>query len=360
MDTEVKLKGQNKVSLKGFTLNELKDYFSAIGENRFRGEQVFIWFYKHLIDSYDEMKNIPKNLQVQLTESTVNINTLKLISTISSQETGTTKYLFETKDGYKIESVVIPEAKRTTLCISTQVGCPLDCKFCATGLMGYSKNLSAGEIFDQYKLATKEYTKSNIKNIVYMGMGEPLLNYDETLKSLNIFADDLIPELGLKRIIVSTVGIAPGIIELANSGLRVKLAFSLHSCFEDIRSKLIPINKKYSLRENLDAIRYYTKKTQTKITFEYVMLSGINDREEDLRELVKLCNSLPSKINVIPFSSLDHMNPGGFSAELQPSSKKRINEFVTVLKENNINVHVRYTTGEDIAAACGQLAIVES
>jgi len=356
MDTEDKLKGQNKVSLKGFTLDELKDYFSSIGENRFRGEQVFIWFYKHLIDSYDEMKNIPKNLQVQLSESTVSINTLNLISTISSKETGTTKYLFETIDGYKIESVVIPEVKRTTLCISTQVGCPLDCKFCATGLMGYSKNLSAGEIFDQYKLAKTEYTKSSIKNIVYMGMGEPLLNYDETLKSLKIFAENLIPELRLKHITVSTVGIAPKIIELANSGLRVKLAFSLHSCFEDIRSKLIPINKKYSLRENLDAIRYYTKKTQTKITFEYLMLSGINDRKEDLQELVKLCNSLPSKINVIPFNSLDHMNPGGFSAELQPSSKKRIYEFVNALKDLNINVRLRHTRGEDIAAACGQLA----
>jgi 23S rRNA (adenine2503-C2)-methyltransferase len=356
MDTEVKLKRQNKISLKGFTLNELKDYFSSIGESRFRGEQVFIWFYKHLIDSYGEMKNIPKNLQVQLSESTASINTLKLISTKSSQETGTTKYLFETKDGYKIESVVIPEVKRTTLCISTQVGCPLDCKFCATGLMGYSKNLSAGEIFDQYKLSANEYTKSNIKNIVYMGMGEPLLNYDETLKSLKIFADDLIPEPRLKRITVSTVGIAPRIVDLANTGIRVKLAFSLHSCFEDIRSKLIPINKKYSLRENLDAIRYYTKKTQTKITFEYLMLRGINDREEDLRELVKLCNSLPSKINVIPFNSLNHMNPRGFSAELQPSSKKRIYEFVNALKDQNINVRLRYTTGEDIAAACGQLA----
>ena len=360
MNSEDNLVTNNKPVLKGYTLKELKDYFSSIGEKRFRGEQIFNWLYRHLIDSYDQMDSVPKVLRTHLTETTGPINTLKLISKKTSEETGTTKYLFETLDGYKIESVIIPDINRTTLCISTQAGCPLDCKFCATGLMGYKKNLSSGEIFDQYKFVSKDYEQGTIKNIVYMGMGEPLINFDQTLKSLQIFSEDLNSTLRLKRISVSTAGIAPKIIELADSGLNVKIAFSLHSCFENIRSKLMPINEKYSLKDNIHAIRYYTKKTHTRITFEYVMFNGINDREEDFSELVKLCKSLPCKINVIPFNSLAHMNPTGFSSELKPTPQEKMEAFVQGLREQNIVVTVRYTQGEDIAAACGQLAVVES
>jgi 23S rRNA (adenine2503-C2)-methyltransferase len=351
---------KTKPVIKGYTLKELKDYFSSVGEKRFRGEQVFNWFYRHLIDSYSDMQNIPKPLREKLADATGEVNTLKLTSKTSSKSSGTIKYLFETSDGYKIESVIIPDYKRTTLCVSTQVGCPLDCKFCATGLMSYRRNLTSGEIFDQYKFASIDYDGRQIKNIVYMGMGEPLLNFTETVRSLNIFAENLTPELRLRRITVSTVGIAPKIIELAELELKVNIAFSLHSCFEDIRSKLIPINDKYSLKENLDAIRYYTKKTHTRITFEYVMIDGINDREEDFYALLKLCKSLPCKINVIPFNSLEHMSPKGFSAELRPSPTERIEPFVQALRDKNITVTVRYTAGDDIAAACGQLAILEN
>ena len=360
MKSEEKGGNDKKPILKGYTLKELKDYFSSIDEKRFRGEQIFNWLYSHLIDSYEEMQNVPKTLRERLSELTGPLNTLKLVTTKSSPQTGTKKYLFETLDGHKIESVIIPEIKRTTLCISTQVGCPLDCKFCATGFMGYKKNLSAGEIFDQYKFTVKDLEENSIKNIVYMGMGEPLLNYDETLKSLEIFANDLTKGAKLKRITVSTAGIAPKIVELADSGMRVKLALSLHSCFEDISSKLMPINEKYSLKENLHAIRHYTKQTRTRITFEYIMISGINDREEDFIELVKLCKSMPCKINVIPFNSLAHIKPSGFSAELRPSPFERVEAFVQALRDQNIIVTVRYTQGEDIAAACGQLAIVEN
>lgn len=359
MNSEANAGKSKKPVLKGYTLKELKEYFTTIGEKRFRGEQVFNWLYRHLIDSYDEMENVPKVLRQQLNETTGSINRLKLISTISSPQTGTTKYLLETLDGHKIESVIIPDETRTTLCVSTQVGCPLDCKFCATGLMGYKKNLSTGEIFDQFKIASNEYKEDSIKNIVFMGMGEPLLNFDATLKSLEIFGEELTTQLRMRRVTVSTAGIAPKIMELADNGLRVKLAFSLHSCFEDIRSKLMPINDKYPLKDNLHAIRYFTKKTHSRVTFEYIMISGINDREEDFKELVKLCKSLPCKINVIPFNSLEHMNPAGFSAELQPSPYERTDAFVQALRDQNITVTVRYTQGEDIAAACGQLAITE-
>ncbi|HKB84924.1 MAG TPA: radical SAM protein, partial [Ignavibacteriaceae bacterium] len=194
-------------------------------------------------------------------------------------------------------------------------------------------------------------------NIVYMGMGEPLLNYKETVKSLEIFGEELTTGISIKRITVSTAGIAPKIIELADTGLNVKLAFSLHSCFEDIRTKIMPINKKYPLKQNIEAVKYYAKKTGTRITFEYVMLKGINDRDEDLNALVKLCSTIPSKVNVIPFNSLEHMDPAGYSAQLEPTSRKRIEDFVQRLRDKNVTVIVRYTQGGDIAAACGQLAV---
>ena len=345
-----------KALLKGLTLSELQDYFLLIGESKFRAEQVFSWMYNHLADDFTEMKNLSKNLRSYLSEK-AEINTLNLAGTEISEETGTKKFIFETKEKNVIESVIIPENKRTTLCISTQVGCPLDCKFCATGLMGYKKNLTAGEIFDQYKMAAKDYGKENITNIVYMGMGEPLLNYNETIKSLEIFGDKLSAWTSLKKITISTAGIAPKIIELADTGLNVKLAFSLHSCFEDIRTKIMPINKKYSLLQNIEAMKYYTKKTGTRITFEYVMLKEINDRKEDINALVNLCSKIPSKVNVIPFNSLKHMNPTGYSALLEPTNRKRIDEFVQRLRDKNVTVIVRYTQGEDIAAACGQLAV---
>ncbi len=345
----------HKTLLKGLTLSELQDYFIEADEPKFRAEQVFNWMYNHLADDFTEMKNLPKILRNFLNE-TAEINTLKLSGTETSNETGTKKFVFQTKDKNIIESVIIPEKKRTTLCISTQVGCPLDCKFCATGLMGYKKNLTAGEIFDQYKMAAKDFGKENITNIVYMGMGEPLLNYKETIKSLEIFGEELTTGISLKKITVSTAGIAPKIIELADTGLNVKLAFSLHSCSEEIRTQIMPINKKYSLWQNIEAMKYYSQKTGTRITFEYVMLKGINDSNEDLNALVRLCSQVPSKVNVIPFNSLKHMDPSGFSASLEPTPRNRIDEFVQKLRDKNVTVIVRFTQGEDIAAACGQLA----
>ena len=347
---------KKKKLLKGLTLQELEDYFIENGEPQFRGEQVFNWMYNHLSGDFNEMLNLPKSLRKKLDEE-AEINSLSYVDSEVSSETGTKKFIFSTKENHKIESVIIPEEKRTTLCVSTQIGCPLDCVFCATGLMGYKKNLTAGEIFDQYLLAAKDYGKENITNIVYMGMGEPLLNYNSTLKSLEIFAEELTTGMSLKKITVSTVGILPKVKELADTGLKVKLALSLHSCFDDIRSIIMPINNKYPLNQIIEAIKYYSQKTGTRITFEYVMLKGINDREEDIGALGRLCSEIPSKINVIPFNSLQHMNPEGLSAELKPSSKSRIEEFVRKLREKNITVTVRFTQGEDIAAACGQLAV---
>lgn len=349
-------KEDKKAVLKGMTLSELKDYFLSIGEARYRAEQLFNWIYNRNSFNFDEMENFPKKLRACL-ESTAIIKTLEPAAVQDSASTGTRKYLYSTSDGRKIESVLIPEGERNTLCISTQVGCPLDCKFCATGLMGYKRNLSSGEIVDQYLLTAKEAGKKNITNIVYMGMGEPLLNFENTVKSVEIFTHELTKGLSRKRITISTAGIPHKIIEIAELGLRIKLALSLHSCFDDIRSKIMPINKKYSLKENIEALKFYTKKTKTRATFEYTMLKGVNDRDEDIKAIVKLCSQLPSKINVIPFNSIRHMNPGGISAELEPTSHDNIQKFVEKLRNHNLTVLVRETQGDDIAAACGQLAV---
>lgn len=345
-----------KVILKGQTLKELKEFFIKNELERFRGQQLFNWMYNHLVTDFDEMSSIPKLIRNKLKEET-EIVTLKFIDSEVSNFNNTKKYIFETAEENKIESVIIPDENRVTLCLSTQVGCPLDCKFCATGLMGYKKNLTSGEIFDQYLLTAKDYGADKITNIVYMGMGEPLLNFKETVRSLEIFAEDLTTGISLKKITISTAGIAPKIKELAETGLNVKLALSLHSCFEDIRSKIMPINEKYSLKANLDAIRYYARKTKTRITFEYVMLKDINDRPEDIAAITRLCSGVASKINIIPFNSLKHMNPEGLAGELEPTPQDKIQDFVQQLRDKNITVMVRNTMGDDIAAACGQLAI---
>ena len=346
---------KEKQTIKGYTLPELKEYFLSEGEPAFRAEQVFKWMCGDMVDEFYEMNNLPKALRNKLAENFI-IDTLLYSTSEISPSTKTKKYIFKTIEGNKIESVVIPEKKRTTLCISTQVGCPLDCKFCATGLMGYKKNLTAGEIFDQFKLVSKDYKDSAITNIVYMGMGEPLLNFKETVKSLEIFAEELTKGISLKKITVSTAGIAPKIKELEETELKVKLAFSLHSCFEEIRSKIMPINKKYSLKENIEALKSYAMKTKTRITFEYVMLDGINDRDEDIKALARLMSTIPSKLNIIPFNSLEHMNPSGLAGQLRSTPIERIQGFADKLREKNITVMLRNTQGDDIAAACGQLA----
>ena len=347
-----------KLELKGMDLQQLESYFESIGEKRFRASQVFNWMYNNLTVEYDQMRNIPQDLISKLNKQT-RVQTLQLKDIQQSSSTETKKYLYKTYDNHSIETVLIPEKKRNTLCVSTQIGCPLDCKFCATGLMGYTRNLSVGEIIDQYILTTKEVGKETISNIVYMGMGEPLLNFKNTLQSVAIFTNELNKRISRNRVTVSTSGIPKKIIELADSPYRVKLALSLHSLFEDVRSKIMPINVKYSLAENIEAIRHYSRVTKTSITFEYTMLNGINDRAEDIKALTKLCRSLPSKLNVIPFNSIAHMSPEGISRELKPTPKNRIDEFVAELRNNNITVMVRDTQGDDIAAACGQLAVKE-
>ncbi len=349
----------NKFVLKGLTEIELENYFTEIGEPKFRAKQVFNWVYNHLITDFDEMNNLPKDLRLKLNETSTLLS-LDVHKIYKSTENNTSKIVFVTYDNRFIEAVVISDNDRNTLCISTQVGCPLDCKFCATGVMGYKRNLTSAEIIDQYLIACKEFGKNNITNIVYMGMGEPLLNYDNTLRSLDILTNELSLGVSRNRITVSTAGITPRIIDLADNGPRIKLALSLHSTFNDIRSKIMPINNKYPLDMVIDALKYYTSKVKSRVTFEYTLLKGINDRNEDVKGIAKICSQIPSKINIIPFNSIKHIEPNGISAELEPTSKEEMYLFADKLRNKNITVMIRDTQGDDIAAACGQLAIKET
>ncbi len=343
-----------KINLKGKTLDELQDFFISINEGKYRATQLFQWLYQKRVDSFDEMTNLSKSLRNQL-KQIASIDSLELEEIQVSKKSDTKKFLFKCHDGSLIESVLIPEQDRLTLCLSTQVGCPLDCQFCATGQMGYKRNLSVFEIIDQF-IQTSKHSEKTITNIVYMGMGEPFLNYENTIKSLSIFSSDLAFDISAKKITVSTVGIPDKIIDFANQPFKGKLAFSLHSTDEEIRSLIMPINKKFSLKQNIEALEYFYKQTKRRITFEYILLKGINDSDKDIKGLVRLSKRIPSKINIIPFNSIAHTNPRGIGAKLQPTSTEEFEMFVEKLRRNNLTVFVRNTKGSDIAGACGQLA----
>ncbi len=353
---------QKKIDLKGKTLEELKEFAKSIGEQPYKGIQLFYWIYNRGVSNFDEMTDLSKKLRLHLQELST-INSIDLELNRVSKTDKTTKYLFRLSDGLTIESVLIPpiprtegtEEKRLTLCLSTQVGCPVNCVFCATGAMGFQRNLSAGEIVDQL-LAAQRISSKKITNLVFMGMGEPMLNYENVMNAIDIISHERSIGISVKKTTISTVGYVKAIRRLADEGRKCKLAISLHSTVDDVRSKLVPIAKKHLLRELLDAVEYFYKKTEQRITFEYIVFRGLNDRLEDASRLIKITRRIPSKINLIPFHPIDKINPTGFAAELRPSSSEQIEEFASVLREGHVTVMVRSNAGEDIEAACGQLA----
>jgi 23S rRNA (adenine2503-C2)-methyltransferase len=283
-----------------------------------------------------------------------------------SDRDGTTKFLFTLADGAKIETVVIPprlafenreasdeeEQRRLTVCISTQVGCPLDCKFCATASMGYLRNLTAGEIVGQVLLA-QTLSGKNITNVVFMGMGEPLMNYDNVMKA----ADMIINGIGIaaRRVTVSTAGLADRIRQMADEQRKVKLAVSLHSANNDKRMKLMPIARKFHLDELMSSLEHYHRKTRKRVTYEYVFFDGVNDSDEDVAQFIRFARRVPCKINVIPYHPIDFVAPTGLSATLRPSPL--MEKIVEKLRASDLTVFVRSSAGEDITAACGQLAV---
>ena len=351
-----------KTNLKGLPLDQLEAFVASIGEPKYRAKQIFTWLYKQRVSSFDAMTTLSQRLREQLTREAA-IDRLAVADEQRSGSDGTIKFLFGLSDGMKIESVLIPPRKesvdaekRLTLCISTQVGCPLDCKFCATATMGFSRNLAAGEIVDQV-LTVQAMSSKPITNVVYMGMGEPMLNYDNVMTSVDILSSEFGMGISPRRITISTAGYAEQIKRMADEGRKPKLALSLHSLDNETRTRLMPITKKFPVEELLDALEYYSHKTRKNVMFEYILFDGVNDGDDDVKKIIKASRRFPCRVNLIPFHSIVFTNPRGFSASLKGSPQERITRFAKKLRDAGIPVFVRHSAGEDIDAACGQLAV---
>jgi 23S rRNA (adenine2503-C2)-methyltransferase len=353
-----------KKDLKGSSLSELQAFVEEFGEKRFRAAQLYSWLYAKAAQSFDEMTDISKEFRLVLNRISQISNLQPVDKKISAD--GTIKFLFKLEDGLAIESVLIPsirkssgENNRLTLCVSTQVGCPLDCKFCATGMMGFTRNLTAGEIVDQV-IQVQRNSQMRITNLVYMGMGEPLLNYDNVMKSIDIINDDHGLNIGARHITISTAGYADKIIQMADEKRPAKLALSLHSLDNKKRTRLMPITKKFSVDVLIEALEYYYNKTHRRPTFEYILFDGFNDTGEDIKAFTKLGRRIPCKVNLIPFNPINFIHISDIGLSLRPASAARVETFAAALRHADITVMVRNSSGQDINAACGQLAIIKS
>lgn len=331
--------------LKNNTLGEIEAIADNFGQKKYLAGYVFTFIHSKDVDKISDITPLSKAFRTRLTEQDYYISHLKTIRTISDSD-GTMKYLFELADGSRIETVLLPDGKRKTLCVSTQAGCPMNCAFCATAKLGFSRNLTAAEIVDQINVVQKNTGKIN--NVVYMGMGEPLLNYNAVIKSIRILNHPLGKNIGLRHLTISTCGITDGIRKLADEDIYPRLAISLNAPTDSLRSKIMPINKKYPIAAIMEAVNYYQQKTQQRITFEYVLLKDFNDSTLHARMLSKLAHKVKCNINLIEY------NPyplGSFEA----SSKEVIKRFVQILEDAGIETTIRYKKGRKIKAACGQL-----
>ncbi|MEY3288800.1 MAG: rRNA ((2503)-C(2))-methyltransferase RlmN [Pseudomonadota bacterium] len=336
-----------RINLFDYDRKGLAAFFVDLGEKPFRATQLLKWIYQEGIEDFDLMTNISKPLRVWLKEHCYLATPEIVIEQIASD--GTCKWALQTSCGNRIETVFIPEEGRGTLCVSSQIGCALACTFCSTAQQGFNRNLTTAEIIGQVIVAQKRLgTTKKITNVVMMGMGEPLLNFDNVVAAMNLMMDDFTFGLSKRRVTISTSGVVPAMYRLTQA-CDVSLAVSLHAVTDELRDELVPINKKYPLKVLMEACRDNAKIAPRRtVTFEYVMLDGINDSMEDARGLIKLLKTVPSKLNLIPF------NPFPNNA-YRCSSKEVINRFKTVLNDAGIITTVRKTRGEDIDAACGQL-----
>ncbi len=339
------------INLLDLDLDHLRDFFVSMSEPPFRAEQVLKWIYHSGVTDFAQMTNLGIELRQRLARLAV-IEPPRILRHQQSGD-GTVKWLMGFGGGNAIETVFIPEPKRGTLCISSQVGCALNCSFCSTGAQGFSRNLTAGEIIGQVWQAANAlgHERNGIRritNVVFMGMGEPLLNFDAVLPALSLLRDDLGFGLASRRVTVSTAGLVPGIDRLRDS-IDVALAVSLHAPEDELREQLVPLNRKYPIAELMAACaRYVSDKHKRSVTFEYTLMDGINDHPEHARRLVKLLRKLPSKLNLIPFNAF----PG---TQYRCSSPQRIQEFQSIVMAGGLIATVRKTRGHDIDAACGQL-----
>jgi 23S rRNA (adenine2503-C2)-methyltransferase len=332
-------------------LGELESALAGLGQPRFHARQLFQWVYKRGITDFAQMSDLPRDLRAHLAAGF--LVTTPVVERQERSIDGTTKFLLRLADGKHIEAVFIPDTPAQTFCISTQVGCAMKCAFCLTGKMGLDRSLTAGEIAGQVRVLARELGMLDRRfNIVLMGMGEPLHNYEATMKALRMLADEHGFAMSGRRMTLSTVGVLPALERLATEPLMPNLAISLHSTTEEQRDLLVPINRKYGLKELLDACRRFPVKRRERITFEYVMLQDVNDSPEDARRLVRLLHGIRGKVNLLPLNE-------AAGIPFERPSDSRVDRFARILSEHGITVSVRKSRGRDIRAACGQL-ITES
>ena len=342
---------KEKIDIRSLSLESLRKHFSDMNEKSFRAKQVYEWLWKKSCFSFDEMSNISKELRTKLEEN-FTINNVRINNSQFSADK-TIKNSFILHDNHLIEGVLIPTAERMTACVSSQVGCSLTCKFCATGYMERKRNLNADEIYDQVVLIDKQARENYgipLSNIVYMGMGEPLLNYKNVLDSIEKLTSEEGLNMAAKRITVSTAGIAKMIKKLGDDNVKFNLALSLHAANDEKRNTIMPINEQNSLKALAEALKYYYAKTKNPVTYEYIIFDGVNDTLKDAEELARFCKHLPCKVNIIEY------NPISFAAYLNAGEDK-VEAFADYLRKQGVNTHLRRSRGKDIDAACGQLAI---
>lgn len=335
-----------RLNIKGLEINELQSWLSTYNLPRFRGSQIYQWLYQKGACDWDELTVLPRELREEFKAQNVALGCLKLLAKERDPD-GTAKFLFSLEDGDCVESVYIPEGERHTVCFSTQVGCGMGCRFCATGQLGLVRNLTAGEIIDQ-PLAIGRDANARINSLVAMGQGEPLANYDELLKAIRIINDPNGMGVGARHITISTCGLVPGIKRLAGENLQVNLAVSLHAADDRLRDELMPINRNYPVRAILDACRHYIGVTGRRVTFEYTLMAGVNDRDADLQQLAAVLKGMLCHVNLIPFNPV----PG---SRYRRSAPDRIRHFERGLRDEGIEVTVRRERGSGLTAACGQL-----
>lgn len=321
----------------------------ALDLKPYQGKQIFEWLHRRRVFDFDAMTNLSKELRRRLRETSIASQLTLVNQSDSDLSLGTRKALFRLHDGETIESVLIRDRKRTTVCLSTQVGCPLSCSFCATGLEGYVRDCSVGEIVEQaLHLVADEDLDGQTPNIVYMGMGEPFLNYDATVQSIRLLMSQDGLGIGARRITVSTVGEIPGIERFALENWQVRLSVSLHAANNKLRSRLVPMNAKYPLADLMKALHEYVSTTGRQVTIEWVLIGGMNDAVSDANELAKLVTDLKCSVNLIPYNPVE-------GVRFAPPSWKHAKEFLQQLVEKGVNATLRTERGADINAACGQL-----
>ncbi len=341
---------QGKINIRNLSLEELLVHFSDLNEKSFRAKQVFEWLWKKNAHSFDEMTSLSKDLREKL-DTTFFIDHITLQDQQISRDK-TIKCAFSVDETKIIEGVLIPTSSRTTACISSQVGCSLSCTFCATGRLKLLRNLSAGEIFDQVvylKNQAEQRYQTPLTNIVYMGMGEPLLNYKNVLQSIEHICSEQGLGMSPRRVTVSTAGIAKMIRKLGDDQVKFNLALSLHAANDEKRNKIMEINESNNLEELSDALQYFHEKTGSRVTFEYIIFKDFNDSIEDARELAQFAKCVPCKINIIEYNPIEN-------GEFQQAEAKKVEDFALFLESKNLIVNVRRSRGKDIDAACGQLA----